>query len=169
MDASNGLLMAVKQVELPTGSLPNQERKKSMLNALEREIELLKNLQHENIVQYLCVSPSFECYRITYLHSLPDSAVDDEYLNIFLEYVPGGSVATLLRNYGAFEETLVKNFVGQILSGLRYLHERDIIHRDIKGANILVYNQGGVKISDFGLSKKVNDSEWISFSAHEIC
>lgn len=54
MGASNGLLMAVKQVELPTGSAPNQERKKSMLSALEREIELLKNLQHENIVQYLC-------------------------------------------------------------------------------------------------------------------
>jgi mitogen-activated protein kinase kinase kinase len=54
MDASNGLLMAVKQVELPTGSAPNQERKKSMLSALEREIELLKDLQHENIVQYLC-------------------------------------------------------------------------------------------------------------------
>ena len=54
MDASSGLLMAVKQVELPTGSAPNQERKKSMLNALEREIELLKNLQHENIVKYLC-------------------------------------------------------------------------------------------------------------------
>ena len=54
MEASSGLLMAVKQVELPTGSAPNQERKKSMLSALEREIELLKNLQHVNIVQYLC-------------------------------------------------------------------------------------------------------------------
>jgi mitogen-activated protein kinase kinase kinase len=54
MDASSGLLMAVKQVELPTGSAPNEERKKSMLKALEREIELLKDLQHENIVQYLC-------------------------------------------------------------------------------------------------------------------
>lgn len=73
--------------------------------------------------------------------------------------MPGGSVATLLRNYGAFEETLVKNFVRQILFGLSYLHERDIIHRDIKGANILVDNKGGVKISDFGISKKVNDSE----------
>ncbi|KAF8964044.1 hypothetical protein BDZ97DRAFT_1904602 [Flammula alnicola] len=132
MDASNGLLMAVKQVELPTGSAPNQERKKSMLSALEREIELLKNLQHENIVQYLY------------------SSIDDEYLNIFLEYVPGGSVTALLRNYGAFEEPLVKNFVRQILQGLDYLHERDIIHRDIKGANIL--------ISDFGISKKVDDN-----------
>ncbi|KDR81649.1 hypothetical protein GALMADRAFT_239724 [Galerina marginata CBS 339.88] len=140
MDASSGLLMAVKQVELPTGSAPNQERKKSMLSALEREIELLKNLQHENIVQYLY------------------SSIDDECLNIFLEYVPGGSVTALLRNYGAFEEPLVKNFVRQILQGLDYLHERDIIHRDIKGANILVDNKGGIKISDFGISKKVDDN-----------
>jgi len=54
MDASSGFLMAVKQVELTTGSAPNQERKKSMITALEREIELLQTLQHENIVQYLC-------------------------------------------------------------------------------------------------------------------
>ncbi|KAJ7449849.1 ste11-like protein [Mycena latifolia] len=140
MDASTGLLMAVKQVELPTGSAPNQERKKSMLSALEREIELLKDLQHDNIVQYLY------------------SSLDDDYLNIFLEYVPGGSVTALLRNYGAFEEPLVKNFVRQILEGLNYLHERDIIHRDIKGANILVDNKGGIKISDFGISKKVEDN-----------
>jgi mitogen-activated protein kinase kinase kinase len=56
MDAANGLLMAVKQVELPKGSALNQERKKNMLKALEREIEFLKDLQHENIVQYLCTS-----------------------------------------------------------------------------------------------------------------
>lgn len=54
MDAATGLLMAVKQVELPTGSAPNEERKKSMLSALEREIELLRDLHHENIVQYHC-------------------------------------------------------------------------------------------------------------------
>lgn len=53
MDAQHGLLMAVKQVELPRGRSANEERKKSMLSALEREIELLKELQHEYIVQYL--------------------------------------------------------------------------------------------------------------------
>ena len=85
--------------------------------------------------------------------------MEDEHLNIFLEYVPGGSVTSVLRNYGAFEEQLVRNWVRQILLGLNYLHERDIIHRDIKGANILVDNKGGIKISDFGISKKIDDSE----------
>jgi mitogen-activated protein kinase kinase kinase len=58
MHALHGSLMAVKQVELPTGNSHNEERKKSMLSALEREIELLKDMQHENIVQYLgqCLS-----------------------------------------------------------------------------------------------------------------
>jgi mitogen-activated protein kinase kinase kinase len=55
MSASSGLLMAVKQVELPKGTTPNEERKKSMLTALEREIELLQELRHEHIVQYLCM------------------------------------------------------------------------------------------------------------------
>ena len=136
MGASNGMLMAVKQVELPTGSGPNQEKKKNMLNALEREIELLKDLQHPNIVQYLY------------------SSIDEEFLNIFLEYVPGGSLASTLRGFGAFAEGLTRTWVKQILSGLSYLHEKNIIHRDIKGTNILIDNKGVAKISDFGISKR---------------
>ncbi|KAH8806763.1 STE/STE11 protein kinase [Flagelloscypha sp. PMI_526] len=137
MDAESGFLMAVKQVELPDEEGPNLEQKRTMLTALEREIDLLRDLQHENIVQYYY------------------SSMDDDYLNIFLEYVPGGSVTALLQNYGAFEEPLVKNFVRQILEGLNYLHEQGIIHRDIKGGNILVDNKGSIKITDFGVSKKV--------------
>lgn len=141
MDAEKGLLMAVKQVDLAIGGNGSEEKKQSMVTAMQQEIDLLKDLQHENIVQYL------------------DSSTDQSHLNIFLEYVPGGSVSALLSNYGAFEEALVSNFVRQILTGLEYLHERNIIHRDIKGANILVDNKGGVKISDFGISKKVTNSE----------
>jgi mitogen-activated protein kinase kinase kinase len=99
--------------------------------------------------------------------SLPDSSSDEEYFNIFLEYVPGGSVAALLRNYGAFEEPLVRNFVRQILEGLDYVHERGIVHRDIKGANVLVDNKGGIKISDFGISKKLEDSASLRSTHHQ--
>ncbi|CAG8750717.1 10966_t:CDS:10, partial [Dentiscutata erythropus] len=119
LNSFTGELMAVKQVELPTENSSNNERKKSMLDALQREITLLEELQHENIVQYL------------------GSQYEEGTFNIFLEYVPGGSVATMLNNYGPLEEQLIQSFVRQILQGLNYLHEKDIIHRDIKGANVL--------------------------------
>ncbi|KAI0148474.1 mitogen-activated protein kinase [Xylariaceae sp. FL1272] len=142
LHAITGELLAVKQVEAlsPSANSQTDARKKSMIEALKREISLLRDLRHPNIVQYLgCGSSS-------------------DYLNIFLEYVPGGSVQTMLNSYGALPEPLVRSFVRQILEGLSYLHQRDIIHRDIKGANILVDNKGTIKISDFGISKKLEAS-----------
>jgi mitogen-activated protein kinase kinase kinase len=142
LHAVTGELMAVKQVELPSASGTSQmdHRKTNMVEALKHEIGLLRELKHKNIVQYL------------------GSNSDESHLNIFLEYVPGGSVATMLVNYGPLGESLIQNFVRQILTGLSYLHSRDIIHRDIKGANILVDNKGSVKISDFGISKRIEAS-----------
>lgn len=142
LHAVTGELMAVKQVELPSvaGSSQLDHKKTNMVEALKHEIGLLRELKHTNIVQYL------------------GSNSDESHLNIFLEYVPGGSVATMLVNYGPLGESLIQNFVRQILTGLSYLHSRDIIHRDIKGANILVDNKGSVKISDFGISKRIEAS-----------
>ena len=146
LHAITGELLAVKQVETPAPGAngPNDTRKKSMIEALKREISLLRDLRHPNIVQYLGCGSSAD------------------YLNIFLEYVPGGSVQTMLNSYGALPEPLVRSFVRQILIGLSYLHNRDIIHRDIKGANILVDNKGTIKISDFGISKKLEASNILS-------
>ncbi|KAI9831362.1 MAG: ATP binding [Thelocarpon superellum] len=148
LHAITGELMAVKQVEMPsdTGSQVDN-KKKSMVEALKREIGLLKELQHPNIVQYL------------------GSSSDDDHLNIFLEYVPGGSVAAMLNQYGPLREPLIRNFVRQTLTGLAYLHGREIIHRDIKGANVLVDNKGGIKISDFGISKRVEASSLLNSGA----
>ncbi|KJZ77023.1 hypothetical protein HIM_03344 [Hirsutella minnesotensis 3608] len=146
LHAVTGELLAVKQVESPAPGANSQSdtRKKSMIDALKREISLLRELRHPNIVQYLGCSSS------------------SDQLNIFLEYVPGGSVQTMLNSYGALPEPLVRSFVRQILTGLSYLHNRDIIHRDIKGANILVDNKGTIKISDFGISKKLEASNILS-------
>jgi mitogen-activated protein kinase kinase kinase len=141
-------LMAVKQVELPSGSSNSVDAKRNqMIEALKHEITLLRDLRHPNIVQYL------------------GSNSDEEHLNIFLEYVAGGSVASMLVNYGSLPEGLISNFVRQILAGLSYLHSEDIIHRDIKGANILVDNKGTVKISDFGISKRVEASTLLNPTA----
>ncbi|QBM86993.1 mitogen-activated protein kinase kinase kinase [Metschnikowia aff. pulcherrima] len=141
MNPMSGELMAVKQVPIPTGSSKQNEIQRSMITALQREMTLLKELDHENIVLYYGLSS------------------DENFLNIFLEYIPGGSVQLMLQLYGAFEEPLIRNFIRQVLVGLSYLHGVDIIHRDIKGANILIDIKGVAKISDFGISKKVNTGD----------
>jgi mitogen-activated protein kinase kinase kinase len=146
LHAVTGELMAVKQVELPDVAQGTEidTKKNNMITALKQEIDLLQGLQHTNIVQYLGTS------------------CDENHLNIFLEYVPGGSIAGMLKQYNTFREPLIRNFVRQILEGLAYLHDRNIIHRDIKGANVLVDNKGGVKISDFGISKRVEASTMLN-------
>jgi mitogen-activated protein kinase kinase kinase len=105
------------------------------------EISLLKQLSHPNIVRYLGSEKIGECYFI------------------YLEYMSGGSIASLLKKHGAFAEQIVKNYVRQILTGLYYLHKHKVIHRDIKGANLLVDSDGVVKLADFGCSKRLERSQ----------
>ncbi|KAG0486197.1 hypothetical protein HPP92_008292 [Vanilla planifolia] len=92
---------------------------------------------HKNIVQY------YGC-----------EMVDDK-LYIYLEYVSGGSIHKLLQEYGQFGEPAIRSYTKQILSGLAYLHAKKTVHRDIKGANILVDPNGQVKLADFGMAKHI--------------
>ncbi|KAG2234216.1 hypothetical protein INT48_001935 [Thamnidium elegans] len=138
-NVGTGEVIAVKQVEIPqTASDLRSEHQNDMVESLYQEIMMLRDLDHENIVQYLG-------------YGLDDT---EGMINIFLEYVSGGSVASRLALHGAFDEYLTRYFTRQICSGLAYLHSKNILHRDIKAANILVEADGICKISDFGLSKK---------------
>lgn len=139
MDPTSGELMAVKQVQISRGPLKQNNMDRQQIEALQREMALLKDLNHENIVRYYGLSDDGTC------------------LNIFLEYIPGGLVQTMLQLYGPFEEPLIRSFVRQVVVGLSYLHGMDIVHRDIKGANILIDIKGVAKISDFGILKKVSN------------
>ncbi|KAK5073982.1 Protein kinase of the Mitotic Exit Network [Lithohypha guttulata] len=124
-----GETVAVKQIKL--ADLPKSELRVIML-----EIDLLKNLDHPNIVKY---------------HGFVKTP---ETLNIILEYCENGSLHSISKNFGRFPENLVGLYMSQVLHGLCYLHDQGVIHRDIKGANILNTKNGLVKLADFGVASR---------------
>ncbi|EFN53500.1 hypothetical protein CHLNCDRAFT_25736, partial [Chlorella variabilis] len=139
MDNDTGELIAVKQVHIPRGGGVHAKKVEDNIRSVEEEVQLLQQFDHDNIVRYLGTEKT------------------DGALNIFLEYVPGGSIASLLAKFGSFKESVIRVYTKQILLGLEYLHSKGVMHRDIKGANILVDNTGLVKVADFGASKKLED------------
>ncbi|KAJ9103878.1 hypothetical protein QFC21_002340 [Naganishia friedmannii] len=124
---TSGETVAIKQILI--SNIPKGE-----LSDIMSEIDLLKNLNHQNIVKYRGFFKS------------------DEYLYIILEYCENGSLQTISKRYGKFPEDLVAVYISQVLQGLIYLHSQGVIHRDIKGANILTNKDGTVKLADFGVS-----------------
>lgn len=104
------------------------------------EIQLLQSLEHPNIVQYI------------------DTIAEPDFLNIVLEYIEAGQLSSLLSKLGGTPpETLIAFYTAQILIGLQYLHREGVVHRDIKGANILSTKEGLVKLADFGVATKLTD------------
>ncbi|KIW02767.1 hypothetical protein, variant [Verruconis gallopava] len=140
MNMTTGELIAVKQVEVnPKAAGQDKAKMKEMVRSLDIEIDTMQHLDHSNIVSYL------GCERKEYS------------ISIFLEYIPGGSIGSCLRKHGKFEEPIVSSLTRQTLSGLAYLHNEGILHRDLKADNILLDLDGTCKISDFGISKKTDN------------
>ena len=140
MNATTGEFLAVKEVEVnPRAAGGDKAKMREMVAALDQEIDTMQHLDHINIVQYL------GCER------------KETSISIFLEYISGGSIGSCLRKHGRFEEGIVASLTRQTLSGLAYLHQEGILHRDLKADNILLDVDGTCKISDFGISKKTDN------------
>ena len=131
-DTATGGTVAVKRISMV--STLSKER----LSGIESEVLLLQKLDHPNIVKYICT------VRTTH------------HLHIVLEYMENGCLASNVRKFGTFSQSLVSLYIRQVLQGLEYLHEQGVIHRDIKGANILTTKSGLVKLADFGVSTQAN-------------
>ncbi|GCC26712.1 mitogen-activated protein kinase kinase kinase 1 [Chiloscyllium punctatum] len=134
-DVGTGTLMAVKQVTYVRNTSTEQEE---VVQTLREEIRMMSHLNHPNIIRMLGAT----CEKSNY--------------NLFVEWMAGGSVSHLLNKYGAFKEQVIINYNEQLLRGLAYLHENQIIHRDIKGANLLIDSTGQrLRIADFGAAARL--------------
>ncbi|CAK7337323.1 unnamed protein product [Dovyalis caffra] len=132
-NSESGEMCAMKEVTLFSDDAKSKESVKQLM----QEISLLSRLRHPNIVQYY------------------GSETVGDRLYIYLEYVSGGSIYKLLQEYGELGELVIRSYTQQILSGLAFLHSKSTVHRDIKGANILVDPNGRVKLADFGMAKHI--------------
>lgn len=127
-------IVVLKQIEKHKLS-----KKASKIN---QEVFLLSKLKHPYIIRYLS---SFE---------------NDTSMNIIMEFAEKGDIHSYLKSIKAknkrLEESLIWKFIEQLFSGLSFMHEHHIIHRDIKTLNLFLDKNNDIKIGDFGVSKLVN-------------
>jgi len=125
LDVSTGQVVAIKQVDKSLLS-------KDQLPAIMRELDLLRQLDHKNIVKLWAYEETKQS------------------LFFIMEYIEGGSLHDAKKRFGTFPELLLVRYIADTLDGLAYLHSKRVIHRDIKGANILLTKEGVCKLADFG-------------------
>ena len=125
-------MMAVKEIRLQDPQvIPH------IIGQIRDEMSVLQILDHPNIVQYYGIE------------------VHRDKVYIFMEFCSGGSLAGLLEHGRIEDETVIQVYALQMLEGLAYLHESNVVHRDVKPENILLDHNGVIKFVDFGAAKVI--------------
>ncbi|KAL4429132.1 hypothetical protein ABPG74_015160 [Tetrahymena malaccensis] len=132
LNKENNMIVAIKVIEV-------QENER-VEDFVKKEIDLVKECNHPNITQ-------------VYEHFFVDNKI-----YIIMEYCGGGSLAQLIKKKGQFQEPYITIILKEILQALSYLHSNQMVHRDIKSANILIQKDGKVKLCDFGVSSKISNN-----------
>lgn len=105
---------------------------------LPREIDVVKRLRHPNILRYYqCIETNHRFF-------------------ISMEYAANGSVLDLLMQWKRFNEPLGRQFFGELIAALAYLHRFGVVHRDVKLENLLLTDDFEVKLCDFGFSRRLS-------------
>lgn len=134
LDPENGGRLAVKVLA------PSCAMNPELVERFRREAEVMETLRHERIV------------------SVKHWGERGGLLHLVMEFVPGGDVAGLLRKNGKLELEAAVELIGQACEGLEFSHSQGILHRDIKPGNLLLDDEGRLKLGDFGLAKVVDEA-----------
>ncbi|UZJ56894.1 hypothetical protein CBS101457_006214 [Exobasidium rhododendri] len=124
-----GIIVALKKIRMES------EKDGFPITAM-REIKLLQGLRHENVVR---------------LHEM---MLSKNSIYMVFEYLEHDLNGILSQPLIQFEPAHLKSLASQLLSGLAYLHRNSILHRDLKGSNLLLNSEGTLKLADFGLARR---------------
>ena len=105
------------------------------------EINLMKNLRHSSVVKIL------------------DTFETEKYIFIIMENIAGGDLLSFVKKRTKLNEKVCKFIFKQILEAIKYIHSKNIVHRDIKLDNVLIDLNNNIKICDFGVGKMIHDKE----------
>lgn len=134
LNNDTGELMACKAISFPA----DDDHTDDHMDMLQNEVAMMRQLDHPHVVKYLfCDKPE-------------PSNEDLVEFYIMMEYVGGGSVRDIVKNFGSLSERAAAAFTVQMLLGLEYLHGSGRVHRDVKPGNMLCRSDGHIKLSDFG-------------------
>jgi len=112
------------------------------LHHIKCEVDILSKIDHPFIVNFL---GNFQ---------------DEKRLYLILEYVPGGELFSYLRRQSKLSDEASRYYASQLVLAIAYLHGMHIIYRDLKPENLLITQDGSLKITDFGFAKRVEDRTW---------
>ncbi len=136
--AQDNILDRKVAIKVLRGDLSGDEK---FIRRFEREALSVSNLSHPNIV---------EVY---------DVGVEDGNHYIVMEYIEGKTLKQLIQKRGALTLSEVIDIMSQLTDGLAHAHEAYIIHRDIKPQNVIIMDNGIVKITDFGIAMAINATQ----------
>ncbi|KAJ0950471.1 putative protein kinase STE-STE20-Fray family [Helianthus annuus] len=134
--------MCIPNNEIVAIKILDFERGNSDLNNISREAQTMILVDHPNVLKSHC------------------SFVNDHNLWVVMPFMPGGSCLHILKSAhpDGFEEVVIATILREVLKALEYLHDHGLIHRDVKAGNILISENGAIKLGDLGVSACLFDS-----------
>lgn len=126
-------------------------KKDEDLMRIRREIKILSQVRHPNIIQ------------------LYEVVETNKYFFFLMEYAEQGELAEYIENRNKLSEEEASKFFVQLICALKYLHEIGCAHRDIKPSNILVDCDGNIKLIDFGLGNEYSENERLKTACGSPC
>lgn len=147
-DYQTGEIVALKKIRM------DNEREGFPITAI-REIKILKKLQHENVIKLkeIVTSPGPEKDE----QGRPDGNKYKGGIYMVFEYMDHDLTGLADRPGMRFTVPQIKCYMKQLLTGLHYCHINHVLHRDIKGSNLLLDNEGKLKLADFGLARSFSN------------